>query len=454
MKLSTSRHLQTLFDVGTAAGMPDGLLLERFVTRRDGPAFEAIVARHGPMVLSVCRRMLPEHSDVEDAFQATFLILVRKAGTLRDRHRLGPWLYGVAHRVASRARAQAARRRSRERPGSSEAAVAESSADVERRELLAVLDDEVARLPEKVSGGNRALRPGGPYARGGGAATGLCLGHRQEPPDLGPQSAPPPPHPPRPRACGGGAGRRSRTGSPSAAVPAASPGFDSQCRVARHRRSSGGRRGGLGVGLDPYRRSTHDHVPVAAQDDRRDPPGGRHLRGRPGSASPSRRAAARYDEQIEQLELADTIVEARRQDRAQAEKRLQDRTAAQLEKLGATIEREVVTVNLVATKVTDDDLRSLSAFPNLRTLASPPHRASSDAGLANLKGLKSLTTLDLFDTRVTDAGLEHLAEWMPRLEWLELYDTRITDAGPAILEGLEAPSAAGRPQDESHRRRR
>jgi len=79
MKVSGSGHLQTLFDVGTVAGMPDALLIERFITRRDGPAFDAIVARHGPMVLSVCRRMLQEPSDVEDAFQATFLILVRKA---------------------------------------------------------------------------------------------------------------------------------------------------------------------------------------------------------------------------------------------------------------------------------------------------------------------------------------------------------------------------------------
>ena len=112
MKVSTIGHLQTVFEGGTVAGMSDGLLLERFVARRDGLAFEAIMARHGPMVISVCRRILPELSDVEDAFQATFLILVRKAGTLRDRQRLGPWRYGVAHRVATRARVQAARRRS------------------------------------------------------------------------------------------------------------------------------------------------------------------------------------------------------------------------------------------------------------------------------------------------------------------------------------------------------
>src|SRR5262245_19021409 len=106
--LNTIGHLDALFSVGTTAGMADSRLLERFINRRDGVAFEAIVARHGPMVLGVCRRLLREPSDIEDAFQATFLILVRKAGSLRDRDRLGPWLHGVAHRVAVRARAQAA----------------------------------------------------------------------------------------------------------------------------------------------------------------------------------------------------------------------------------------------------------------------------------------------------------------------------------------------------------
>src|SRR6516164_690162 len=113
MKAASVKHLEALFDAGTFLGMPDGLLLERFVARRDGSAFEAILARHGPMVFNVCRRMLAERSDVDDAFQATFLILVRKAGAIHERERLGPWLYGVAHRVARRARAQLLARRSR-----------------------------------------------------------------------------------------------------------------------------------------------------------------------------------------------------------------------------------------------------------------------------------------------------------------------------------------------------
>src|SRR3954452_19183311 len=95
-----------LFDGGTVAGLGSGALLARFADRGDEAAFEAIVARHGPMVLGVCRRALADPLDVEDAFQATFLILVAKAGTLRDGDGLGPWLHGVARRVATRARSR------------------------------------------------------------------------------------------------------------------------------------------------------------------------------------------------------------------------------------------------------------------------------------------------------------------------------------------------------------
>ena len=97
------RQVERLFGAGGVTGMSEGQLLERFVTRRDEVAFEALVARHGPMVLGVCRQVLRDPNDVDDAFQATFLVLVKKAGTLRDRHLLGNWLYGVAYRVAVRA---------------------------------------------------------------------------------------------------------------------------------------------------------------------------------------------------------------------------------------------------------------------------------------------------------------------------------------------------------------
>ncbi len=143
------KDLETLFRVGTFAGMPDAALLERFVANREPAAFEAILARHGPMVFHVCRRMLSDRSDVDDAFQATFLILIQKAGAIRKRGQLGSWLHGVAHRVASRQRAQAIARRARERDLAIEPA-ANDSATPESRELLAALDQELARLPERL----------------------------------------------------------------------------------------------------------------------------------------------------------------------------------------------------------------------------------------------------------------------------------------------------------------
>ena len=111
------RDIQTLFDAGTAAGLTDRQLLERFANRRDASsdaAFEVLVLRHGPMVLRVCRNMLRDEADAADAFQATFLVLVRRRGTIRKLESVGGWLYGVACRVAARARVDAARRRKAE----------------------------------------------------------------------------------------------------------------------------------------------------------------------------------------------------------------------------------------------------------------------------------------------------------------------------------------------------
>jgi RNA polymerase sigma factor (sigma-70 family) len=142
------RQAHCLFDAGTVAGLAEGELLERFASRRDEAAFEAIVVRHGPMVLGVCRRLLADPHDVEDAFQSTFLVLVRRARALRGQEVLGPWLHGVAYRVAARARAVAARRRVREVPGAEELAVGPGR-DMDLFDLRSVLDEEVNRLPEK-----------------------------------------------------------------------------------------------------------------------------------------------------------------------------------------------------------------------------------------------------------------------------------------------------------------
>ena len=106
--------LDQLFRTGTAAGLSDEQLLERFATRHDEAAeaaFAALMERHGPMVLSVCRRTLTDPHDALDAFQATFLVLIRKAGSVRKRGSLASWLFGVAMRVSARTRGAATRRR-------------------------------------------------------------------------------------------------------------------------------------------------------------------------------------------------------------------------------------------------------------------------------------------------------------------------------------------------------
>jgi RNA polymerase sigma factor (sigma-70 family) len=142
------RHIRKV--VGGAPGKEptDRELLERFSTRREEAVFEALVRRHGPLVLGVCRRVLGREHDAEDAFQATFLVLARKAGSIRKRASLGSWLYGVAYRLALKAKASAARRRAHERRYG-ERARAEPESDRAGWELRPVLDEELRRLPER-----------------------------------------------------------------------------------------------------------------------------------------------------------------------------------------------------------------------------------------------------------------------------------------------------------------
>jgi RNA polymerase sigma factor (sigma-70 family) len=127
------------------AGLTEADLWERYVQGRDEAAFEALLRRHGPMVLGVCRRILRHEQDAEDAFQATFLVLVRRAASLQARDTLAHWLHGVACRTALEARGAAAKRRAKEAAAPPRAAPPEGAG----AELWPVLDQELGRLPEK-----------------------------------------------------------------------------------------------------------------------------------------------------------------------------------------------------------------------------------------------------------------------------------------------------------------
>ena len=144
-------EIRTLFELGTLGGLNDAQLLDLFLSRSGSDAedaFAALVHRHGPMVLGVCRRMLHNLHDAEDAFQATFVILSRRAAAIGRRERLANWLYGVAVRTAKEARRRAVRRQARERRAMDRTNV-KSEAAGEWDELAAILDEELSRLPDR-----------------------------------------------------------------------------------------------------------------------------------------------------------------------------------------------------------------------------------------------------------------------------------------------------------------
>ncbi len=142
------QHLRRMVLRADGAGMTDGQLLREFVLHRDAAAFESLVRRHGPMVLGVCRRILHDTHDAEDAFQSTFLVLAHKAASVSPPEMIGNWLYGVAQTTAVRLRASKAKRRVRERQV---ADMPEPKAEPNdfQDNLLHVLDEELAWLPNK-----------------------------------------------------------------------------------------------------------------------------------------------------------------------------------------------------------------------------------------------------------------------------------------------------------------
>ena|SRR5579884_642172 len=139
-------HLRSVAGHEAVDGLTDGGLLDLFLARRDESAFAELVRRHGPMVLAACRRVLGgNRADADDCFQATFLVLVRRAAAVRPRDRVGGFLHGVACRTALEARRAAARRRAREARAVPRTEPTEDSG-AERREAL---DRELARLPDR-----------------------------------------------------------------------------------------------------------------------------------------------------------------------------------------------------------------------------------------------------------------------------------------------------------------
>ena len=189
---SVVQQVGALFEVGSAAGLSDRQLLERYnAGGRDSAgeaAFAAVVGRHGPMVLGICRQILGDVQHAEDVFQAVFIVLAQKARSIRDPDLLGNWLYGVANRMARRARQQVARRRRAEGDtmgvsGMGTCASAEPTADRPAidREQAEALHSEIARLPRLLSLAGGALLFRGPDPRRGRAPPAMPGRDRAQP---------------------------------------------------------------------------------------------------------------------------------------------------------------------------------------------------------------------------------------------------------------------------------
>src|SRR5262249_22555061 len=141
-------YLRMTLCAGKWGGAPDEELLEQFVTQRDEAAFAALLRRHGPMVWGVCQRLLAHHQDAEDAFQATFLILARKAAVIGRRQLLANWLFGVARRAALNMRAMRARCARREQ-SCGDLPDVQATNETPWDDVHAILDEELARMPAK-----------------------------------------------------------------------------------------------------------------------------------------------------------------------------------------------------------------------------------------------------------------------------------------------------------------
>ena len=256
------RHFQTLYARGVVGSLADSQLLHRFVDgggldRED--AFAALVDRHGPMVLKVCRRMLPTPADAEDAFQAVFLVLARKAGSLREAETLKPWLYGVTVRTAQEARRRAARRRSLEERATAARPLSLRAPRRGGRRDPRVLDEEIDPPALALPRADPRLRARGDLAPGRGAPARAPRGDALQPAGPGPGAAAASADATRHRAGRGGGTRRGDLG-----------------RRGGHDRARSPRR---------FRRAPGALVRVGRSRDR-DHPGGRDLAGSGSARDP------------------------------------------------------------------------------------------------------------------------------------------------------------------------
>ena len=218
------RQVHRLFNFGAVGTMSDAQLLDRFVSRRDEAAeaaFEELVIRHGPMVLRVCRSVLHDAHDAEDAFQAVFLVLANRAGSIRRSGSVASWLFGVAHRVAIRGKRSAARRRALNQLVAER--TSESYLPSENDLDWEILHEEIHRLPERLRAPGCALLParadlrrGGPSARtlGGGDPGPAGPGARAVAPAADPARRDGPGRSPRRRCGRSGPGGHSRDTDP------------------------------------------------------------------------------------------------------------------------------------------------------------------------------------------------------------------------------------------------
>ena len=147
LKSPQDRLLLSLHRLGNGPEFSDAALLEHFVGQRDETAFEALLRRHGDMVLRVCRRHLENNADAEDAFQAVFLVLARDANRIGCREALAGWLFRIAYHISRKLMGQNARRR--HLPLCATDRTADASAAIDRADLRAVVEEEVHALPDK-----------------------------------------------------------------------------------------------------------------------------------------------------------------------------------------------------------------------------------------------------------------------------------------------------------------